>query len=146
LKWIFLALFAAALPILALAEMVVKITNFFRERDPETKRVVRRPSKTSENHWTSMLSSELARVFGRDNSDNDSWVHPTWFSAKIWFVTIVLLAAAIVSAVGNWMTTIELYGMAGEAWCPADLDKFTVLRVGLPILGHLLDVAFMAIS
>ncbi|KAF4630273.1 hypothetical protein G7Y89_g7865 [Cudoniella acicularis] len=143
--WVFLALFAAALPIPALAELIVKTTNLFRTKDAQ-KRVANRPARTSENHWTSWLSSELAQVFSRDNTDNDALVHPNWFSPWVWLLTFVLLAAATVSAVVNWMTTVELYEMAGDAWRPEEMEKFTALQVGLPLLGHALDTAFMAIS
>ncbi|KAF4624659.1 hypothetical protein G7Y89_g13512 [Cudoniella acicularis] len=146
--WILLITFIVALPILAFAEMLVKIVNFFRKKD-KGKRDLNRLEKSSPRHGTSWMSKELAKVFGHDNKnneDNDDSVNPTGSSEWVWFAAIILLAAAIVSAVGNWMTTIELYGMAGDAWCPAELDSLALIQVGMPLLGHLLDMAFLAIS
>jgi hypothetical protein len=143
--WIFLTCFIVALPILAILEMIVKIVNFFRKKPKyECEPSLQRTYTAATNHWTSMLSQPLRQIFGHDVEDD--WVDPNWFTWKICLVYLVLLAASIVSAVGNWMTTIMLYGMAGEAWCPANLDYFTALQVCLPLVGHLLDAGFMAIS
>jgi hypothetical protein len=143
--WTFLITFIVALPILAFAEMLVKIVNFFRKKD-RGKLDLNRPERSSPRHGTSWMSKELAKVFGHNNENNDDSANSTGFSGWVWFAAIVMLAAAIVSAVGNWMATIELYGMAGDAWCPAKLDSLTLIQVGMPLLGHLLDMTIIAIS
>jgi hypothetical protein len=139
LLWGFLICFVVALPILAFAEMVTKIVNFFgkkEKRNPE----IHGLEKSNRKSW---LSKELAKIFGKDNEES---IHLSGLSGWAWFAAVILLAAATVSAIGNWMVMIELYGMAGDAWCPAELGSLALIQVGMPLLGHLLDTAFIAIS
>jgi tellurite resistance protein len=73
------------------------------------------------------MSKELAKVFGHNSENNDDSANSTGFSGRFWFAAVVMLAAAIVSAISNWMATIELYEMAGDAWCPAKLDSLALI-------------------
>jgi hypothetical protein len=143
--WIFLASFIVALPILAILEMIVIIINFCQKKPKDrSEPLFDISTDKSGSRWISMLSKPLRRILG--NKGEEDWFDPNWFTWKVCLIYFVLLVASTASAVGNWMVTIELYGMAGEVWCPTGLKNFFALQILLPLLGHLLDAAFMTIS